>query len=770
MRKVGSLLLVFAACVAEAAPPRQYPLVAGKEALGKSTEDAPSTRQELHGRFLHITGTHPRAKELKFILRGKPMLILRIDVHPDPFYKAHSSAEEEAACHRGVGSAGVLGAETTDCDSPLSLVNETFKWIDANLKDSIDFVIWTGDSARHDNDEKIPRTEKQVIGLNELLVSKFVEVFGKEDHINDTDPTNDFTIPIVPTFGNNDILPHNIFTKGPNRWTKRFTSIWNKFIPEEQRHSFERGGWFYVEVIPNRLAVFSLNTLYFFDSNTAVDGCADQSEPGYEQMEWLRIQLQFLRDRGMKAIMMGHVPPARTESKRSWDETCWQKYTLWMRQYRDVVVGSLYGHMNLDHFLLQDSKDIDLNVMNGVVDEAGFSMTFDDEFTVQSSADYLTELRAEWSELPGPPSSVSLWAAGEDRFDMAPDFDKANTYNNKESKKNKKGREKRKYFRKIGGKWAERYSATLVSPSVIPEYFPTLRVFHYNITGLEHESNLKRPPSAETDARMIELEGLDQPDETDSISNARIGKSTSKKDKRKRKKNKKKHKKPKGPRFVVPTPPSKSSPPGPAYSPQTFTWLGYTQYYSNLTQLHNGYNRVLSTDTKDEASVEGKPTHRGIYYGKDPHDKQLKAHPMPFEFKVEYDTRNDSIYKLKDLTIRSWLDVARRIGEYKPERENRMGVEQEDEHEDEERDISRAEEDGDIDEKLDAVQKKHKGGQRKHRKHRKRKAINKVWFTFVKRAFVGTLDDVDLHDEFGQEEDLSDETHEDTPFMIAGKL
>ncbi|KAI9851011.1 MAG: Endopolyphosphatase, partial [Pleopsidium flavum] len=262
MRKVGFLLLAFAACVADAAP-QQYPLGADTEVLCKSTEDAPILPQQLRGRFLHIT-----------------------DVHPDPFYKFHSSAEEEAACHRGTGSAGFLGAETTDCDSPLSLVNETFKWIDANLKDSIDFIIWTGDSARHDNDEKIPRSEKQVIGLNELLVSKFVEVFGKEDHINDTDPTNDFTIPIIPTFGNNDILPHNILTKGPNRWTKKYASIWNKFVPEEQRHGFERGGWFYVEVIPNKLAVFSLNTLYFFNANTAVDGCYDHSEPGYEQMEW----------------------------------------------------------------------------------------------------------------------------------------------------------------------------------------------------------------------------------------------------------------------------------------------------------------------------------------------------------------------------------------------------------------------------------------------------------------------------------------------------
>ena len=129
------------------------------------------------------------------------------------------------------------------------------------MKDSIDFVIWTGDSARHDNDEQNPRNTNQVLGLNEYMVQKFVEVFGKPDNDDDDDPTNDFSIPIVPTFGNNDILPHNIFEAGPNRWTKSYLTLWKKFIPEAQRHQFDQGGWFNVEVIPGRLAVFSLNSL-----------------------------------------------------------------------------------------------------------------------------------------------------------------------------------------------------------------------------------------------------------------------------------------------------------------------------------------------------------------------------------------------------------------------------------------------------------------------------------------------------------------------------
>lgn len=43
--------------------------------------------------------------------------------------------------------------------------------------------------------------------------------------------------------------------------------IWQKFIPFESFQVFQRGGYYSVEVIPNQVAVISLNTMYFYDSN-----------------------------------------------------------------------------------------------------------------------------------------------------------------------------------------------------------------------------------------------------------------------------------------------------------------------------------------------------------------------------------------------------------------------------------------------------------------------------------------------------------------------
>lgn len=43
--------------------------------------------------------------------------------------------------------------------------------------------------------------------------------------------------------------------------------IWRSFMPLSSYGVFQRGGYFIVDVIPDTLAVISLNTIYFYDSN-----------------------------------------------------------------------------------------------------------------------------------------------------------------------------------------------------------------------------------------------------------------------------------------------------------------------------------------------------------------------------------------------------------------------------------------------------------------------------------------------------------------------
>ncbi|CAK7273368.1 Endopolyphosphatase [Sporothrix epigloea] len=655
--------------------------------LSSALGEAASGPRRLHGKFLHIT-----------------------DLHPDEFYKTHSSTSEEDACHRGEGSAGKYGAETSDCDSPYSLINATFDWIAANLRDEIDFVVWTGDSARHDSDETIPRSPEQVQDANQAIADKFVSVFSSPSG-------GALSIPIVPTLGNNDILPHNVLLPGPNKWLKRYTEIWSRFIPQEQRHSFEFGGWFYVEVIPNRLAVFSLNTLYFFDRNAGVDDCATPSEPGFKQLEWLRIQLQFMRERGVKAILTGHIPPARTGSKQLWDETCWQKYTLWLRQYRDVVVSSLYGHMNVDHFLLQDTEEINYSLLGASQDEAFVEdddeldesdepetvirTTMEDELDLQSTADYLLELRSEWSKLSKPKRASSHVIA-----------ETKKKHKDKKKKKNKKNKKKKRKGPKLSKEFSERYQLAFVSPSIVPNYLPTLRVVEYNITGLQDTDVWVDGPSTVPvlEDSPFALKGEEMVRTLDDT-----GSEKDKKDK--------KHKT--DPNLVVPDGPAKTAAPGPAYSPQPLTLCGYTQYFANLTAIHN--ELALRVDEKDSVQSDewAADEHNTKKPKKPKKPKKKTPRPGSFAYTVEYSTFTDKIYNLSDMTVNSLLEMAYRMGRKTSKKSvHGAGVEADepdiDVDDDDDDDIEMELEEGD---KVDAEKKKQ----------------NKIWLHFLRHAFVSTV-------------------------------
>ncbi|KAL2889747.1 Endopolyphosphatase [Ceratocystis lukuohia] len=715
------------------------------EAAHKNLQENGAGGSRLHGRFLHIT-----------------------DFHPDMFYKAHTSTAEDIACHRSSGPAGYYGAETSDCDSPVHLVDSVLAWIDENVKDTVDFVIWTGDSARHDSDEDIPRNASQVLGTNKMMVKKITKLFS--------DDQGKLTIPIIPSLGNNDILPHNILMPAPSEWLRTYTDVWEAFIPESQRHSFEFGGWFYVEVIPNKLAVFSVNTLYLFDRNAGVDDCVNPSEPGFMHMEWLRIQLTQMRARGVKAILTGHVPPARTAGKQNWDETCWQKYNLWLVQFRDVVVGSIYGHMNIDHFLLHDSNDLDIlqtdDVLQGTTEEAASQINQDEQDTVHdeaasiyASANYLVDLRRLWSKLPDP-SAVINAADSEAEFSAS---------------------EKRPW-KGLGNKHAERYHLSLVSPSIVPNYFPTIRVLSYNTEGLDGPlwrdvENVMIKDDSPDEISTMRLQALENEIEM-------AKKKMNDKKGKKGKKNKKGKKGPhKDPHLVIPDPPAKGTPPGPGYEMQTLSWLGYVQYYANLTHLNNNIksstpekkkkdkkkptkgNSVelrslpeTETEVEDDLEFDGEVDQTKWREG--PHkNKKLHKNPkhLPFKFDVEYSTFTDKVYKLKDLTVKSYVKLAYRLAKHKPRKggkaldplpaeteveESALEFSESDSAEsiyqrmtevEEEIDEASVDEDDYEDTGSDAGSSALRKG-KKSKDKKKKKKKNKVWRQFLEFAFVKTLD------------------------------
>jgi endopolyphosphatase len=67
-------------------------------------------------------------------------------------------------------------------------------------------------------------------------------------------------------------------------------------------------------------------------------------------------------------------------------------------------------------------------------------------------------------------------------------------------------------------------------------------------------------------------------------------------------------------------------------------------------------------------------------------------------------------------------------------------------------------EDMDDDDDVEAEGKRHKKHKKGKKKHRK---ASKEWFTFVKRAFVGTMDPKEIKEVFGREAPMVSEAQEE---------
>jgi endopolyphosphatase len=347
--------------------------------------------------------------------------------------------------------------------------------------------------------------------------------------------------------------------------------------------------------------------------------------------------------------------------------------------------------MNIDHFMFQDVKELNYKFkIEGIGDDSDPSKPIrprskNDTFTITAKATYLNELRSGWSDLPTPPVNVSYVL-------LEPTKDKSDK------------KELRKFLKAIGGPWAERFSLSLVSPSIVPNFFPTLRVIEYNITGMENEHPAEGPigdPAKAFDAQTCEGIVNDQDEEDDSDDEIESDAELHELKKTKKGK-KKKPKKPKKPTFPVPKPPSKTSPPGPGYSSQPLSLLSITQYYANLTKIHEQIRA----------------------------DKSRHNPEKHFKYKVEYTTNGDKYYQINDLTVRSMLNLAERISRDKLK-------------------LSGAEPDLDWTEKVENDGVDLTSEQAAGRKQMSKTAKNRVWKEFIKRAFVHTKPDEEIDQDFG---------------------
>ncbi|RCH78758.1 endopolyphosphatase, partial [Rhizopus stolonifer] len=220
-------------------------------------------KRKLHGYFLHIT-----------------------DMHIDEDYTQGTTVD--SACHELPKAlaqkkksrppsilADKYGTVGEQCDAPVILAQETLDWISKNWNDKLDFVIWTGDNAKHDWDKKQKRKRRDVYALNQHVTDMVLDTFWNDK------------IPVIPSFGNNDVFPHNQIG-GPDvdgDLLLFYERLWRPWMPADQRALFRQGGYFIVEVAPG-IHAMTLNSMYFYTKNEAVRNCLHPSSPAAQQMQW----------------------------------------------------------------------------------------------------------------------------------------------------------------------------------------------------------------------------------------------------------------------------------------------------------------------------------------------------------------------------------------------------------------------------------------------------------------------------------------------------
>lgn len=556
-------------------------------------------KRKLHGRFLHIT-----------------------DMHPDEYYVAGTSIDN--VCHsgeptKGKDRAAKFGNAMSGCDSPMLLMDMTLDWIDKNLKDQIDFVVWTGDNIRHDNDRTYPRTEDEIFRMNAEVAEKIKKIFRTP---NSPDP-RDFAVPVVPSIGNNDVFPHNLFSLGPTLQTREYYRLWGDFIPEEQQRMFDRDASFFTEVIPGKLAVLSFNTLYLFKANPLVDNCDSRKQPGYQLLLWLGYVLDEIRERGMKVWISGHVPPIA----KNYDSSCYDKFSLWMHEYRDVIIGGLYGHMNMDHFV-----PVDVQAIRENMEEQQMSLLSEDERLTKTIREHAIAAREAHLMGAKPVNKESYLDGVLDTYykgvlqeiEQAVDSDLDIEKKKKKKGKKKKGKKEKRTLEEI----YDQHSIVQVSGSVIPTFNPSIRVWEYNISDITDSSSIFGENQLEYQSWDLFFEDLEHKMKNEFDDNeSSFWAASAEQNKKKKKKNGK-------PDKSIPRKKPDELPAGPGHIQQLFSPTKFVQYFADLDSINSEYEKLI-----DKGLAE--------------HDAINKA----FNYEVEY-TSKDEPYPMESLLVKDYLHLA----------------------------------------------------------------------------------------------------------------
>ncbi|KAJ3225858.1 Endopolyphosphatase [Clydaea vesicula] len=279
------------------------------------------------------------------------------DLHYDPSFR--KNADEKQHCHSGhIQKSNNFGSQK--CDTPLNVIVETIKAIKSL---NTQLIFWTGDTARHDSDQNLKRSPEESYSQNSDIAKIFIDYDVNKESL------------IVPSIGNWDVWPPNRLGDGPNIVLEKIYASWEPLLqPDTEigkriKETFHQGGWFSVPLDVHQISIISLNTIYWFAENDAVEDCSlniNDTIPGDKQISWLRKELESLKARNFSAFLIGHVPPIDLQNQMLYYPNCYHHFLETLDLFKEVLIGEFFGHINKDTYMpllkLNDENNVDPNV------------------------------------------------------------------------------------------------------------------------------------------------------------------------------------------------------------------------------------------------------------------------------------------------------------------------------------------------------------------------------------------------------------------------
>lgn len=246
------------------------------------------------------------------------------DIHLDPLYVSDSSPPN---CRTSSGSEISHPFGQYQCDSPASVFKSMINFL-PKASSNPKFVLYGGDGPAH----KLNYDVNGVRELNNWIIQNLSSVYPN--------------VPILFSLGNNDFSPNygNDNFTGDVENFKSMGSILSSFMNEDQRSTFEKGGYYYHDFPEMKLRLIIVNSIIY---NTY----REIRDDPYDQFKWIRTVSSDAKSKGYKIGVSIHIPPGVSyhsdNLNQGWHEVYMKEFDQIVKEFDIQFILSAHSHYDM---------------------------------------------------------------------------------------------------------------------------------------------------------------------------------------------------------------------------------------------------------------------------------------------------------------------------------------------------------------------------------------------------------------------------------------